>query len=65
MANRENLSHSEVTKTEAGKEVVDSFFKEFGKMSSEEQDRVLGLLKEKVESKGKNYKPEMEELDQR
>ncbi|MEK7664143.1 MAG: hypothetical protein AAB340_01700 [Patescibacteria group bacterium] len=50
---------------EHNKELVDSFFEEFSKMSSEEQDRVLGLLKEKAVSKGKNYKPEIEELEQR
>ena len=50
---------------EGNKELVDSFFEEFSRMSSEEQDRVLGLLKEKANNKGKNYKPELEELEQR
>lgn len=62
---REN-KFSSIEKQEGNKELVDSFFEEFGKMSPEEQDRVLGILKEKKEkvvSMGKNYKPEIEELE--
>ncbi|MBM3206160.1 MAG: hypothetical protein FJZ43_00860 [Candidatus Staskawiczbacteria bacterium] len=60
MSERENFSPDYNPEKDVDKEAVEDFFSEFGKMSEEEQNKVLGLLDKK---RKKGYSPDIKEVE--